>query len=73
MKMRRDDIVQQLREMGHDEAADRAERELPKRFDAEKHEAHLRSLGIAPAPFDADRRRAVLGGGGDTGPTGGGG
>jgi len=52
MKLHRDDIVARLRDLGRDEEADRAEQELPERFDAHKFEGKLHSYGLGPNPFD---------------------
>jgi hypothetical protein len=46
VKIRREKIIRQLREMGRDEDADRAERILPEKIDPEKDEGTLRSLGL---------------------------
>jgi hypothetical protein len=44
--VRKSKIVKQLRRMGMDEQADRAEEILPDKVDPEKHEGVLRSLGL---------------------------
>lgn len=49
MEIDRQEIVDQLRGRSEDEAADRAERELPAQVDTEKHASLLQQLGINPA------------------------
>jgi hypothetical protein len=54
MKLHREDVVAQLRDMGRDEEADRAERDLPERFSEKEYEGRLRSYGLGVKPFDPD-------------------
>jgi hypothetical protein len=48
MEIDRQEIVDELRGRGEDEAADRAERELPEVVDTDTHADLLRQLGINP-------------------------
>jgi hypothetical protein len=48
MQMTRDRIVAMLRDEGHGERADRAERELPEEVDAERDAGLLERLGLDP-------------------------
>jgi hypothetical protein len=52
MKMHRDDVVGRLRDMGRDEEADLAEKELPEKFNPEKFEGRLHSYGLGPDALD---------------------
>ena len=49
MEIERQEIVDQLRGRSEDEAADRAERELPEQVDTDDDAALLHQLGINPA------------------------
>jgi hypothetical protein len=42
----RDDLVNTLRAQGHNDKADQAERELPKKVDKDKHQGLLDKLGL---------------------------
>jgi hypothetical protein len=69
-KVHRDAIVAMLREAGQDEAADRAERELPTSVDTVRMQGKLRSLGVslgAGLPAGGGGGGGDLGGGGDGG------
>ena len=48
MEIDRQEIVDELRGRGEDEAAARAERELPEVVDTDKHADLLHNLGINP-------------------------
>jgi len=66
MKVRRDDVVQALRDMGRDAEADRALEELPERFKEKDYEGKLHSYGLIPDEWTAERAKNwfVKGGGG---------
>jgi hypothetical protein len=49
VEIERQEIVDQLRGRSEDEAADRAERELPEQVDTDDDAALLHQLGINPA------------------------
>ncbi len=48
MKIDKDPIVNLLREQGHHQKADRADRELPGQVDHEEHAGLLGQLGVDP-------------------------
>ncbi len=48
MKVHRDDVVEQLHELGRHEDADRALEELPEKFRLRDYEGKLRSYGLHP-------------------------
>ena len=52
MELDRDAIVSQLRELGHDDKADKAEKELPKKVDKDQHKGLLDKIGIDDSIVD---------------------
>src|SRR5690349_4297254 len=46
MEIDRDTIVSQLRELGHDDKADQAEKELPQNVDTDQHKGLLDKIGV---------------------------
>lgn len=50
--MDRDDPVGQLREAGHHDKADKAERELPKNVDKDEHKGLLDKIGVDDSILD---------------------
>ena len=52
MELDRDAIVSQLRELGHDDKADKAEKELPKKVDKDQHKGLLDKIGIDDSIID---------------------
>jgi hypothetical protein len=69
VKVKRDDIVQELRDMGRNEDADRALEELPERFRLEDYEGKLHSYGLVPPEWTGERAKNwfTRGGGGVAG------
>ena len=67
MKVHRDDVAALLRQMGHDEDAERALSELPELVDTKKNADGLSGYGIKPHTFEEKARdyiatTSVLGG-----------
>jgi type II secretory pathway component PulK len=52
MELNRDDIVSQLREVGHHDKAEKAENELPEKVDSHEHKGLLDEIGIDDSIVD---------------------